>query len=194
MKGRGLILALLVVALLAFFVVKELRSDQEEGKMEPQSVVFPWGTYLLSAFSAEMPAEGVEASFRRKEEGGWGLVSGPETCDTAFAADVLSSWSRIRFVEVVDEEPSDEALERYGLATPLAVFRGTLKPEAVEGDGPVPVPSLVIGNPAPLRPVFYGRVNGFDRVVFISVDAHDLAMASGRKLLGLPTADPEPTH
>ncbi|HHN75507.1 MAG TPA: DUF4340 domain-containing protein [Acidobacteria bacterium] len=182
MRSKGVLAAVIVLALLVVFVVRERRRDVEEGVLEPSEVIFPWGTYRVQEYEFTLRSDpGGEVHFKRGSDG-WEVVSGSEAADATFAPDVLSAWSRIRFVESVDENPTDDDLERYGLAEPIVSVLARL---SAEDDEPGGEAQLELGLPSPLKPAFYARINGFPRVVLVSADAADLIQGAGREVFGL---------
>ncbi|MDQ7006895.1 MAG: hypothetical protein Q9Q40_06655 [Acidobacteriota bacterium] len=192
MRSKGVLAAVIVLALLVVFVARERRRDVEEGVLKPSEVIFPWGTYRVTDYEFELRSEpGGKVHFRRGSEG-WEVASGTPGADVTFAPDLLSAWSRIRFVESVDEHPTGDDLERYGLAEPIVSLVAQLSaPEGGEGEGAREA-RLEVGLPSPLKPAFYARIDGFPRVVLISADAADLVQGSGREALGLPSLISEP--
>jgi hypothetical protein len=190
-KGRGFIFALLVLALLAAAVFGVKLRDEQEGKMQANAPTFPYSSYAVDELSLELPKQGRAATFRRGPEG-WVAAGGTEHAKPEFAADLISAWSQVRYIDTVDENPTEEDLERYGLAEPAARLEARLQPG--ESDAPERA-SLVIGGPAPLAdgvPKYYARINGFPRVVMVQATAGDLFLGVGREVLGLePQEKPE---
>lgn len=186
-KYGGLAVALVVLAALIAFAVVELRRDQREGKREVTDVIFPYGASRVVALDVTVDAEA--ASFRRGATG-WERVSGPETADPGSVAEYVGAWSRLRFLEVVDENPRPEDLARFGLDKPKVRVSARIAP-GPGGEVPEHQPSFEMGGKAPLNPAVYARVDGFPRVVLVTADALDLQLGVGRTIFGHPSEAPE---
>ena len=182
--------ALVVLVALVLFAVREVRNDQQSGKLALHDVVFPYGSAQVGELSLTLGD--LKATFRRSGAG-WDVVQAPEGADPTKVADFIGAWSRIRQLEIVDEAPRPEGLARFALDKPRLSVVATLRPEAAK-EALVPRPSLDLGNNGPLQPSVYARVDGFPRVVLISPDALDLVAGIGRKLLGLPVDEPKDQH
>lgn len=183
MKSKSILLAIVVLALLALFVGRELQRDKDEGVLRTSDVVFPYATYRVQSFEFHLDQDpGGWARFERRKGEGWVLMEGSEGADVTFAPDLLSAWSRIRFIEDVDEGPTEEDLGRYGLAPPVVTLEAEL---AGEGEKPEHTARLEIGEPSPLKPAYYARIDGFERVVLVSADAGDFLSGAGLDVLGL---------
>ncbi len=187
----GLVLALVVLAGGIYFVWNENRKDRLEGKKQDFSVVFPFGAASVQQLSVTL--DGKEAKFRHAGAG-WEVVSGPDGADPSVATDFIGVWSRVRLLQVVDEAPRDEDLARYGLKTPLVKASVVVAPDAAQQTG-IERPAIELGADGKLGPSAYARLDGFPRVVLISMDARDLEKGVGRRLFGLESqAPPEPDH
>ncbi len=183
MRYRGMIVALLALGLLGFFAVRELRRDKEQGVLTEGQLVFAHGTAEVDAYSLAIQEVGA-VRFQRGASG-WEVAEGPEGADTAYAPDVLSDWSRVRFVEIVDEEPRLEDLAEYGLApVPAVRIEATLRSGTVASAPP----SLDVGRSSPLKAAYYARIDGRQSVALVSVDVLGLRDGSGRQVLGLESA------
>lgn len=189
MKLGRFVVGIVIVAVLAFVVYRELATDEETGVRTGAEIVFPYNSYRVAEFT--LAIEGTEVHLRR-EGGAWVVVSGPEGARADVAADVIAAWTRVRFMETLKDEPSAEELALYGLDTPVAVATAVIKVE--EGRAaPAHPPRLEIGKALPLVPGFYARVDGFPRVVAVSPEAAGLSLGIGRELLGWDSKlkDPE---
>ena len=183
----GLIVGLVVLAALVAFAVVELRRDQNEGRRVAADVVFPYGAVRVTELAV---TNGERSVLYRRGPEGWTLVEGPPESDRESVAEFIGAWSRLRFVEVVDENPRDDDLGRFGLAPPAVRVRAKLRPDA-DGKLPARVPSIEIGGKAPLAPAVYARLDGFPRVVLVSADALDLQLGVGRTIVGLESQAPK---
>ncbi|GEM_PF-6038029 len=182
MKSRGFLVGLVVLVVLGLFAWHEVRKDRETGKLKANQEVFPYAASRVRELRVVFDGK-TTVVLRRGEDRSWQVVEGPEGTDPSFAADFIGAWSRIRFLEVVEEEPTEESLGRYGLAPPRLVVEARLAPD---GQGKVPErqPRLELGTAAPLQPSVYARVDGFPRVVLVSPSASDLYEGVGRELIG----------
>lgn len=190
MKSGKLIAGLVLVGVLVFFAMRELKQDQAQGKRRIEELVFPYASTRVADLSFALTEVTKQASWARDASGQWILSTGTEGTDAAIAPELVGAWSRVRFKSVVEEQPSD--LARYGLKPPAALLTATLKSTA-PGETPQRV-TLAIGNPSELEPAFYAQIDGFDRVVLVSVDVADLLGGVGRKAFGLESLIPEATH
>jgi hypothetical protein len=186
--GR-LVLAVLVLAGLVAFAAWELRREQAEGAWEPAELVFPYSTRGVERLTLRLPQEERHATFARTAEGEWEVVEGTDGADPTFVADVLSAWSRVRFVDELKENPTPEDLELYELAPPRVSVEAVIRDPA--GAAPERPPRLDVGGPLPLVPGFYARIDGTERVVAVGPDALDLELGAGREALGLENEVPE---
>jgi len=182
-KTRGFLVGLVVVLVLAIFAWHEIRKDEASGRLEPNQEIFPYAAARVTGFRVVFDGGKTTVVLRRGADRAWQVVEGPEGTDPSFAADFLGAWSRIRYLDTVEEEPADDALARYGLAPPRLVAEATLAPDA-EGHVPDRQPRLELGAPAPLAPSVYARVDGFPRVVLVSPSASDLYEGVGQRLIG----------
>lgn len=183
MKGRGFILAVLVLGLLAAAVFGVKLKDEREGKIAEGALILPYSSYDVRQLRIELHEPPHWALFVRADKG-WTLREASDDADPEYVGDVLSAWSQVRYVETVDEEPDAEALERYGLAEPQATLEAQVERE---GESPVNL-QLEIGKVAPLLggvPKIYARLDGFERVVLVEATAGDLYLGVGRQVLGL---------
>lgn len=190
MKLGKLIAGFLLVGVLVFFALRELKQDQQQGKRRAEEQVFPYASSKVVVIALTLREEGKHAVWARDTAGQWRLKEGPEGTNTAVAPELVGSWSRVRFKEVVEEQPAD--LERYGLKLPLATLTATVKPTE-PAEAPVEA-ALYIGNPAEPKPAFYAKVDGFERVVLVSVDVTDILGGIGRQAFGLESTIPDPNH
>jgi hypothetical protein len=182
-KGRGFIFAVLVLGLLAAAVFGVKLRDEQEGKLKQYTTIFPHSTYAAQQIRLELPATDRWASFRRTSDG-WVVEQGSKGARADFAADLLSAWSQVRYIDTVDEEPTEEDLERYGLAEPQCRLEARIQNEEGESESL----SVVVGGPAPLTdgiPKYYAQLNSFRRVVLVQATAGDLFQGVGREVLGL---------
>lgn len=190
MRGRGFIFAVLVLGLLAAAVFGVKLRDEQEGKLEEYAPVFPHSTYAAQQMRLELPEVDRWASFRRGPDG-WVVDEGVEEARPEFAADLLSAWSQVRYIDTVDEQPTDEDMARYGLEEPQCRLEARIQNE----EGETESLSIVVGGPAPLTdgvPKFYAQLNGFRRVVLVQATAGDLFQGVGREVLGLePLVQPD---
>lgn len=193
MKGRGLILGLLVVVGLALFAWFELRRDATQGVREQHELVFPYNLSRVSELRLRLGER--EAHLARGDSGSWEVLEG-EGIDLEYVGDLVSVWGQMRFLEVISEEPSPEDLERFGLAPARLSARAVVTTR--EGQRPPRnPPRLEIGGPLPLQtPGYYARVDGFERVVAVTPEAGGMLEGPGRQLFGLESrlADPEDPH
>lgn len=190
MKLGKLIAGLLLVGVLLFFALRELRQDQQQGKRRAQEQVFPYASSKVERFAFTLREEGKQGVWARDAAGQWMIKEGSEGARASAAPDLVGAWSRIRFEAVVEEQPAE--LERYGLKPPLASLTATIKP-LEPGGAPVEA-ALYIGNPSENQPAFYAQVDGFQRVVLISVDATDLLGGIGREAFGMQSTIPDASH
>lgn len=190
MKLGKLIAGLLLVGVLMFFALRELKQDQQQGKRRAEEQVFPYASSKVDRIALTLSEEGKHAVWARNPAGQWMLKEGPEGTNAAVAPELVGAWSRVRFKEAVEEQPTD--LERYGLKTPLASLTATVR-SAVPGEAPVEA-ALYIGNPSETKPAFYAKVDGFERVVLVSVDVSDLLGGIGREAFGLESTIPDASH
>lgn len=186
MKGKSFVLGVLVLVALGLFAYFEIRKDEQTGKMSAADLVFPHNSSRVTAFS--ITVEDRSARFERGSGGGWEPLEGKEHADTAFVGDVLQSWARIRFIDVIEESPEEEDLSRFGLDDPTVVIDADLRP--VERDDETSA-RIEIGAPLPLSPGYYARVDGFERVVAITPDAAALVLGVGRESVGLESLETE---
>jgi hypothetical protein len=186
----GLAVALLLVAGLILFAVNEVRRDKAEGRKATLETIFPYGGTQVAEVSLLNPDGAV--AFRRGA-GGWEKIEGPAEADTGSVADLVGAWSRVRILSVVDEAPRAEDLGRFGLDRPSIVLRAKLTDPAAAVT-PGREPSLEVGKPAPLDPAFYAKVDGFPRVVLVSLDVVDFEKGIGRRVMGLPVLVDEDDH
>ena len=180
MNWRGLLIGVLVVAGLAAAVFLVVRRDRREGRRELAELVFPYNTRDVAEIS--ITHELGRARFHRSASG-WERVDGDETARADVVPELIASWSRIRYLEVVEENPSGEDLERFGLASPGVRLEARLAPGAASASGGR-TPRIELGRALPLSPGYYARVDGFERVVGVSPEAIDLRDGVGRELFG----------
>ncbi|GAB4375793.1 MAG: hypothetical protein Kow0062_15240 [Acidobacteriota bacterium] len=180
MNWRGPLIGLVIVLALAAAVVFVQRRDAREGRREQAELVFPYNTRDVVALRVEH--ELGTAEFRRDGDG-WQRVAGSEAARPELVPEVLASWSRVRFIDVLEENPGEDELARFGLAPPAATYSAELVAERAAGrQGRSP--RIEVGGPLPLSPGFYARVDGFPRVVAVSPEAIDLVVGVGRELFG----------
>jgi len=196
-KSRGFLVGLVVLVILGLFAWHEVRKDRETGKLGTNQEIFPYAAARVQEFRVVFDGT-TTVVLRRGEDRSWQVVEGPEGTDPSFAADFLGAWSRVRYLDTVEEEPAEESLARYGLAPPRLLVEARLAPDA-EGKLPERQPRLELGGPAPLQPSVYARVDGFPRVVLVSPSASDLYEGVGRELIGeepvqLPDVRTSPTE
>lgn len=179
MKNRlGLLFAVVICAVLAFVAVHEIKKDQTTGVKRGSELIFPVNARNVQELTVTL--EGKSATFTRGA-GGFVLASGPQEAAPDTVVDFIGAWSRIRFFEVVEENVAEQDLEKFGLRSPAVVARARVKNE----DGEVKNCSLEVGKAAAAKQGFYARVDGFPRVVVVSVDAIGLSILSGRRLFGM---------
>jgi hypothetical protein len=182
MKGRGLVLGLVVVLALGAFAFLELRRDSEEGVRTENEFLFPYNLSRVAEIRIEMGE--LSASIARGEDGKWGLVEGDQV-DFEYVSDFVSVWGQMRFLEVVSEAPSGEDLQRYELSPPRMSVSAEITTKEGQQAPPRP-PSVQIGGPLPLqRPGYYARVDGFERVVAVTPEAGGMLQGPARQLFGL---------
>jgi len=189
-RRGGLVAGLVVLAALVGLVWYELRKDEKTGVMQPGTVVFPYNPARVQEFTATVGDR--VATLRRDPSGGFEVAAGPGTVVAGEAANFLAAVSRVRFLDVVQETPAADELEQFGLRSPLAAVKVTLRPPAREGETtPEIPPSLEIGRSSPVLPGYYARVNGFERVVLVGAEAADLVEGVGLELFGEASLIPE---
>ncbi|UCF67540.1 MAG: hypothetical protein JSV80_17545 [Acidobacteriota bacterium] len=181
MRSRGMWLGLVLVAGLAAAAYLLKEKDVERGLRREQDMVFPFNVYRVEEFTLTLG--NVRARLERDASRRWVVVDGPEGVDPYFAGDVLGAWSRVRYLETVEEHP--ESLERFQLAPPIGSLSAVIRP-ADDGSSPRRTPQIEIGGLSPLAPAVYARLDGFKRVVLVSPSAAEIVLDVGRKLLGLP--------
>ncbi len=182
MKSRGFLVGLVVVVILALFAWHEVRKDRETGKLAGNQEIFPYAATRVREFRVVFDGR-TTVVLRRGEDRSWQVVEGPPGTDPSFAADFLGAWSRVRYLDTVEEQPTEESLARYGLHPPRLLVEARLAPDG-EGRLPERQPRLELGAAAPLQPSMYARVDGFERVVLVSPSAGDLYEGVGRELIG----------
>jgi len=181
-RSRGFLFGLVVLVILGLFAWHEVRKDRETGKLGTNQEIFPYAASRVQEFRVVFDGT-TTVVLRRGDDRSWQVVEGPEGTDPSFAADFLGAWSRIRYLDTVEEEPAEESLSRYGLRPPRLLVEARLAPDA-EGKLPERQPRLELGGAAPLQPSVYARVDGFPRVVLVSPSASDLYEGVGRELIG----------
>lgn len=179
MKNRlGLLFAVVLCAVLAFVAFHEIKKDEDTGVKRGSELVFP--VNARSVHELTVTLEGKSATFTRGPNG-FVLASGPAGAAPDSVVDFIGAWSRIRFLEVVEENVAEKDLEKFGLRPPLVLCRARVKND----DGTGKDYSLEVGKAGAAKQGFYARVDGFPRVVLVSVDAIGLGVLSGRRLFGL---------
>ncbi len=179
MNWRGSLIGLLALAGLALAVFFVVQKDEREGRRELAELVFPYNTRDVEAL--DVRHELGSARFERGAEG-WQRLEGSEQARAERVPEVIAAWSRVRFIEVLDEQPTEEELERFGLAPPAASLSARLVPGRREAAGRAP--RIEIGKPLPLSPGYYARVDGFPRVVAVTPEVVDILDGVGRELFG----------
>jgi len=183
---RALVGGLVAVAALAAAAYYVQQRDVRQGRHRAADLVFPFNTTRVVALTVEV--EDRRATLQRNDSGVWTAEEGGDAGGAAdLAPDVIGSWGRIRFLDVVEEEPED--LGRYGLDRPRVHLTARLRPGSQDG---TLRREIEIGGPNPLQPSFYARVDGFPRVVLVSAQAAELEYLA-RRLLGLPVEEPPST-
>jgi len=186
-KRSGLVVGLVVLAALGVFAWLELKRDTEQGRLREGNVVFPYGSASVLEFTL---VNGEDRVTFRRGSSGWERVAGAEHSDASYATDFIGAWSRVRFLEDVEENPSPDQLKEFGLAPPGLSARATVR-QVGQANAPEVTRALELGQPGPLLPSFYARVDGFERVVLVTPDAVDLRDGVGRRVLGLEPVVPE---
>lgn len=180
MTRRGLAAAAIAVAAMAALAYYLERRDVLEGKHVAAELVFPYNTTRVAEVTVQIGDR--RATLVRGPGGAWQPAPGsPEGTREDLAADLIGAWGRVRFLEVIDENPDDPG--RYGLDEPRVRLAARLK----EGEQPAPPrpPSFELGGPNPLQPSYYARLDGFPRVVLVTVQAAEVETLA-RRVLGLP--------
>jgi hypothetical protein len=191
MRRGGLFAGILLLAALAGLVWYELRKDEKTGVMQPGTVVFPYNPARVQEFTVTVGNR--VATLRRGPSGGFEVAAGPGTVVAGEAANFIAAVGRVRFLDVVQETAAGEELEKFGLRSPLASVKVTLRPPARAGETePEVPPSLEIGGSSPVLPGYYARINGFERVVLVGAEAADLVEGAGLELFGEASQIPEP--
>lgn len=181
------LVGLALVVVLGFLAYRELRQEKQSGVMKAGDLVFPYNQARIEGL--DFLSEGRRATFRRAAPG-WEQTKGDPAADPAFVSDFLGAWSRVRFLQEVEEAPSAAALKEYGLDPPRAAAGALLAPgEGQEGEAAGP--RIELGNPSPLVAALYARLDGRPRVVLVNADAMELIEGVGREILGGKANRPE---
>lgn len=183
MKGARIVVSLIVLAVLGFFAYRELARDAAEGVKQGADIIFPYNSYRVAELTIDL--EGTTATIAR-EGGDWRVTSGASDVRPDFTADLIASWTRVRFMEVLKENPTPEELKLYKLDPPVATLSATIRAENGQV-APARPPRLEVGGALPLTPGFYGRVDGFPRVVALSPEAAAITLGVGREIMGQPS-------
>lgn len=182
MKGRGLVVGLVVVLGLGVFAFLELKRDSEQGVRAENEFLFPYNLRRVAELRVEMGE--LEAHIARGDDGSWQLVEGDDV-DFEYVSDFISAWGQMRFLEVVREAPSSDDLARYELAPPRLTVSAVITTSEGQQAPPRP-PRVEIGGPLPLqRPGYYARVDGFERVVAVTPEAGGMVQGPARQIFGL---------
>lgn len=191
MKPLKAALVLLGVLVLSWLAARELRHDKSTGQLKPRELLFPYSSSRVTKLTLRNSDR--VASWMRDASGEFQLVDGPAEADKRIAPDVIGAWSRIQFLEVVEEQPTSESLQRFGLQKPLVEVSAELGPDPTGRDGRRHA-ALRLGDASPSNPQVYAQVDDFPRVVLVGIEANDLVLGVGRKAVGLEPVVAEDDH